>query len=77
MNDTNITSALGQKISELMEKYKFLISENERLMNELTQAQAKCEAQAYEINKLEEELLNKNLKDEETLRSIEQLLGNN
>lgn len=73
----NITNTLSQKIVELMEKYKYLVSENERLMNELTQAKAKCEAQAYEINKLEEELLNKNLIEEETLRSIEQLLGNN
>lgn len=73
----NITNTLSQKIVELMEKYKYLVSENEKLMNELTQAKAKCEAQAYEINKLEEELLNKNLIEEETLRSIEQLLGNN
>lgn len=73
----NITNTLSQKIVELMEKYKYLVSENERLMNELTQAKAKCEAQAYEISKLEEELLNKNLIEEETLKSIEQLLGNN
>lgn len=77
MNDTNITNALSQKISELMDKYKFLVSENERLMNELTQVRAKSEAQAHQIMKLEEELINKNLKDEETLKSIEQLLGNN
>lgn len=73
----NITNTLSQKIVELMEKYKYLVSENERLMNELTQAKAKCEAQSYEISKLEDELLNKNLIEEETLKAIEQVLANN
>ncbi|WP_267523885.1 hypothetical protein [Campylobacter sp. MG1] len=77
MNDYTITSALDKKVAELIEKYKFVVSENERLLNELTQSKAKCEAQTYQINRLEEELLNKNLKDEEIERMIEQVIGNN
>lgn len=71
----NITTALNQKIGELMEKYKYLLSENERLMNELTQFKARCEAQGHQISQLEEELLNKTLVEEETLKAIEQLIG--
>lgn len=77
MNENTIVSTLDKKVAELIEKYKFALSENERLMNELTQSKAKCEALTYEIDKLEEELLNKNLDDERIEKMIEQVIGNN
>ncbi len=71
MYDNNITSA----INELLERYNELKEANENLRNELVSVKAQNEAQRNEITRLEEELKNKNVADEDIIKQIGVVLG--
>lgn len=71
MYDNNITSA----INELLERYNELKEANENLRNELVSVKAQNEAQRNEITRLEDELKNKNVADEDIIKQIGVVLG--
>ena len=54
-------STLSQKITELLEKYKDLLAQNEALRQEVVKAKALAEAKNVQIAKLEQDLINKDV----------------
>jgi len=67
-------STLSQKITELVEKYKELSVQNETLRQEVIKAKALNEAQRAQIEKLEQELINKDVNSDDLLSKIEAVL---
>ncbi|AHJ13491.1 hypothetical protein [Sulfurospirillum multivorans] len=68
-------STLSQKITELLEKYKDLLAQNEALRQEVVKAKALAEAKNVQIAKLEQDLINKNVNSDDLLSKIEAVLG--
>ena len=68
-------STLSQKITELLEKYKDLYSENETLRQEVIKAKALAEAKTVQIAKLEQDLINKDANADDLMSKIEAVLG--
>ncbi|QKF65166.1 hypothetical protein [Campylobacter corcagiensis] len=71
----NIVPTLGDKVKELINKYKSVVSENESLRNELTATKAQNEALNLQLDKLEEDMTVKNLSDDELFKEIEDVLN--
>ena len=68
-------STLSQKITELLEKYKDLLAQNEALRQEVVKAKALAEAKNVQIAKLEQDLINKDVNADDLLSKIEAVLG--
>ncbi|MBP1681693.1 MAG: hypothetical protein H6Q35_2032 [Proteobacteria bacterium] len=68
-------STLTQKITELLEKYKDLLAQNEALRQEVVKAKALAEAKNVQIAKLEQDLINKDVNADDLLSKIEAVLG--
>ena len=68
-------STLSQKITELLEKYKDLLAQNEALRQEVVKAKALAEAKNVQISKLEQDLINKDVNADDLLSKIEAVLG--
>ncbi|ATB70091.1 hypothetical protein SJPD1_1986 [Sulfurospirillum diekertiae] len=68
-------STLSQKITELLEKYKDLLAQNEALRQEVVKAKALAEAKNVQIAKLEQDLISKNVNSDDLLSKIEAVLG--
>jgi DNA-binding protein H-NS len=68
-------STLSQKITELLEKYKDLLAQNEALRQEVVKAKALAEAKNVQIAKLEQDLIHKNVNSDDLLSKIEAVLG--
>ncbi len=68
-------STLSQKITELLEKYKDLLAQNEALRQEVVKAKALAEAKNVQIAKLEQDLINKSVNSDDLLSKIEAVLG--
>ncbi|WP_333805173.1 hypothetical protein [Sulfurospirillum sp.] len=68
-------STLSQKITELLEKYKDLLAQNEALRQEVVKAKALAEAKNVQISKLEQDLINKDVNSDDLLSKIEAVLG--
>ena len=68
-------STLSQKITELLEKYKDLLAQNEALRQEVIKAKALAEAKSVQIAKLEQDLINKDVNADDLLSKIEAVLG--
>lgn len=68
-------STLSQKITELLEKYKDLLAQNEALRQEVIKAKALAEAKNVQIAKLEQDLINKDVNADDLLSKIEAVLG--
>ncbi|WP_041958178.1 hypothetical protein [Sulfurospirillum arsenophilum] len=68
-------STLTQKITELLEKYKDLLAQNEALRQEVVKAKAMAEAKNVQISKLEQDLINKDVNADDLLSKIEAVLG--
>ncbi|WP_263833239.1 hypothetical protein [Sulfurospirillum oryzae] len=68
-------STLSQKITELLEKYKDLLAQNEALRQEVVKAKAMAEAKNVQIAKLEQDLINKDVNADDLLSKIEAVLG--
>ncbi|QIX86006.1 hypothetical protein [Campylobacter ureolyticus] len=72
--EQKIVPTLGDKIKELIEKYKEAINENEKLRNEIVAVKAQNEALASRLGKLEEDMVIKNLTEDELFKEIENVL---
>lgn len=68
-------NTLSQKITELVEKYKDLLAQNEALRQEVVKAKALNEAKSVQIAKLEQDLINKDVNADDLLSKIEAVLG--
>lgn len=68
-------STLTQKITELLEKYKDLLAQNEALRQEVVKSKALAEAKNVQISKLEQDLINKDVNADDLLSKIEAVLG--
>lgn len=68
-------STLSQKITELLEKYKDLLAQNEALHQEVVKAKALAEAKNVQIAKLEQDLINKDVNADDLLSKIEAVLN--
>lgn len=68
-------STLSQKITELLEKYKDLLVQNEALRQEVVKAKALAEAKNVQIAKLEQDLINKDVNADDLLSKIEAVLN--
>jgi len=68
-------STLSQKITELLEKYKDLLAQNEALRQEVIKAKALAEAKSVQIAKLEQDLISKDVNADDLLSKIEAVLG--
>ena len=68
-------STLSQKITELLEKYKDLLAQNEILRQEVVKSKALAEAKNVQITKLEQDLINKDVNADDLLSKIEAVLG--
>jgi len=68
-------STLTQKITELLEKYKDLLAQNEALRQEVVKAKAMAEAKNVQIAKLEQDLIYKDVNADDLLSKIEAVLG--
>jgi archaellum component FlaC len=66
---------LGEKVEELLKNYKELKSFNDELSKEVATLKAQNEAKDTQINKLEEELMLKELEVEEMVGKIEEVLS--
>lgn len=71
----SVVPTLGDKVKELIEKYKSVVSQNESLRNELTATKAQNEALSLQLDKLEEDITEKNLSDDELFKEIEDVLN--
>lgn len=72
--EQKIVPTLGDKIKELIEKYKEAINENEKLRNEIVAVKAQNEALTSRLGKLEEDMVIKNLTEDELFKEIENIL---
>lgn len=68
------TKNLGDKVKELIEKYQELKEENKNLRNELISVKTQNEALSNNLGKLEEDILVKNLTEDELFKEIEDIL---
>lgn len=72
--EQKIVPTLGDKIKELIEKYKEATDENEKLRNEIIAVKAQNEALTSRLGKLEEDMVVKNLTEDELFKEIENVL---
>lgn len=70
-----IVPTLGDKVKELIKKYKESMDENENLRNEIVSLKAQNEALNSRLEKLEEDMVVKNLTEDELFKEIEDVLA--
>ncbi|NLK66637.1 MAG: hypothetical protein GX282_04085 [Campylobacteraceae bacterium] len=70
-----IVPTLSDKVKELIAKYKESTDENESLRNEVVALKAQNEALNSRLDKLEEDIVVKNLTEEELFKEIEDVLS--
>ena len=75
MQDKTNLDILSEKVSQILQKYNSLKSENETIRNQLITLKAERELQDTEIEKLREENTMKDLEIEEIVNKIESILG--
>ena len=73
-NQTSVTK-LNDKVSEIIDRYNLLKSENEELRIEVVKSKAENEIQSQEIEKLVEQNALKELEIEEIVEKIESLMA--
>nr|MBP3725237.1 hypothetical protein [Campylobacter sp.] len=74
-DNEKVLNTLTSKVTELMQKYEEVCSENEKLKNEIVSVKAQNEAKSNQIARLEEELKNQNLASDDLLKQVEAVLG--
>ncbi|MBE0490733.1 MAG: hypothetical protein IBX44_00605 [Sulfurospirillum sp.] len=72
--EENIVNALSLKVQDLLSNFRQLQEENSSLRQEVVTIKAQNAAKDIQINKLEEELLKKELEAEDILGKIEEVL---
>ncbi|MCD6190841.1 MAG: hypothetical protein J7K14_04790 [Sulfurimonas sp.] len=75
MQDKTNLDKLSERVSQILQEYNSLKSENETLRNEQITLKAQSELQYTEIEKLREENRMKDLEIEEIVNKIESILG--
>ena len=65
---------LAQKVDELLVRFEELKSQNSALRQEIVTLKAQNEVKDAQINKLEEDLMNKDLESDDILSKIEEVL---
>ncbi len=75
MDTESSLDKLNEKVSQLLQGYNTLKTENELMRNELMTLKANCELKNQEIDKLTEENTMKDLEIEEIVTKIESILG--
>ena len=75
MQDKTNLDKLSEKVSQILQGYSSLKSENETTRNELITLKAQRELQDTEIEKLRDENTIKDLEIEEIVNKIESILG--
>ena len=75
MQDKTNLDKLSEKVSQILQEYNSLRSENETFRNELITLKAQRELQDTEVEKLREENTMKDLEIEEIVNKIESILG--
>lgn len=73
-NQTNIEK-LNTKVTEIVQKYHSLKSENDMLRSELVTLKAELEIKNQEIENLTEQNIQKDIEIEEIANKIESILG--
>lgn len=74
-DNEKVLNTLTSKVTELMQKYEEVCSENEKLKNEIVSVKAQNEAKSNQIARLEEELKKQNLASDDLLKQVEAVLG--
>lgn len=74
-DNEKVLNTLTSKVTELMQKYEEVCSENESLKNEIVSVKAQNEAKSNQIARLEEELKKQNLASDDLLKQVEAVLG--
>jgi len=75
MDNQTTLEKLSEKVSQIVEKYDSLKSENEMMRNELITLKSEKEIKNQEIERLSEENAMKDLEIEEIVTKIESILG--
>ena len=75
MQDKTNLDKLSERVSQILQEYNSLKSENETLRNGQITSKAQSELQYTEIEKLREENRMKDLEIEEIVNKIESILG--
>lgn len=71
----SVLEKLDTKIELLSKNYRQMQQENKELLNEITTVKAQNENQKIKIEKLEEDLLQKEIEAEEIVKKVEEILG--
>ena len=71
----SVLEKLDNKIELLSKNYRLMQQENKELLNEITTVKAQNENQKIKIEKLEEDLLQKEIEAEEIVKKVEEILG--
>ena len=75
MDNQTILNKLSEKVSTILQEYHALKGQNEMMRNEIMTLKADCELKNQEIEKLQEENLQKDIEIEEIVNKIESILG--
>ena len=65
---------LSQKVDDLLVRFEEMKSQNDKLRQEVVTLKAQHEAKNIQIEKLEEDLMNKDIESDEILSKIEEVL---
>jgi len=67
-------SKLSQKVNDLLVRFEEMKSQNDTLRQEVVTLKAQHEAKNIQIEKLEDDLMNKDIESDEILSKIEEVL---
>ena len=67
-------SKLSQKVNDLLVRFEEMKSQNDTLRQEVVTLKAQHEAKNIQIEKLEEDLMNKDIESDDILSKIEEVL---
>jgi cell division protein FtsB len=65
---------LADKVNDLLVRFEDMKSQNDRLRQEVVTLKAQNEAKNLQIEKLEEDLMNKNIESDDIFSKIEEVL---
>jgi len=75
MDNQSTLEKLDEKVTNILQKYNSLQTENEALQTEIATLKAEKELKSQQISKLEDENTMKELEMEEIVNKIEGILG--
>lgn len=75
LEEQKVVTTLADKVSELIKRYQEVCEQNEELRNELVTVKAQNEALNSQLTKLEEDMIMKNLSEDDLMQQIQNVLG--